>query len=189
MPRYLRHASDNLAEVLDHVQNFLAREFRGSVAKTQNPRLQTLTRAQAQPGGSNGAAPAPSGGGSGGVSILSGDVTGQAQNTTVSLLQNVTLTITSPATGSVLTYNGTAIVASNTVGALTLQGDLTLSTHNLVTDTVTGTKIGTVGGAAGQKLGFFAATPIVQPLLATGAAHTVDDVITVLQNLGLCRQT
>lgn len=76
-----------------------------------------------------------------------------------------------------------------TLGATTLSGDLTLSTHNLVTDTTTGTKIGTLGGASGQKLGFFAATPVVQPLLATGASHTVDDVITMLQSLGLCRQT
>lgn len=60
---------------------------------------------------------------------------------------------------------------------------------NLNLGTVTGTKIGTVGGAAGQKIGFFNQTPIVQPLLATGAAHTVDDVITTLQNLGLCRQS
>ncbi len=55
--------------------------------------------------------------------------------------------------------------------------------------TTTGTKIGTVGGASGQKLAFYGSTPIVQPLLATGAAHTVDDVITALQNLGLVRQT
>ena len=51
------------------------------------------------------------------------------------------------------------------------------------------TKIGTVGGAAGQKLAFWNSTPIVQPVLATGASHTVDDIITVLQNLGLTRQS
>lgn len=60
---------------------------------------------------------------------------------------------------------------------------------NLVFGTTTGSKIGTVGGASGQKIGFWNATPIVQPVLATGAAHTVDDVITVLQNLGLVRQS
>jgi hypothetical protein len=60
---------------------------------------------------------------------------------------------------------------------------------NIVLGTTTGTKIGTVGGAAGQKLGFFNANPIVQPLLATGAGATVDNVITALQNLGLVRQT
>jgi hypothetical protein len=60
---------------------------------------------------------------------------------------------------------------------------------NLVFGTTTGTKIGTVGGSSGQKIGFFNATPIVQPLLATGGGATVDNVITVLQNLGLCRQS
>lgn len=59
---------------------------------------------------------------------------------------------------------------------------------DLVLGTTTGTKIGTVGGAAGQKLSFWNATPIVQPLLATGAGATADNIITVLQNLGLCRQ-
>jgi hypothetical protein len=69
-------------------------------------------------------------------------------------------------------------------------GDIIVgSGFNFQFSTGTGTKIGTSGGAAGQKIGFWNATPIVQPLLATGAAHTVDDVITALQNLGLCRQT
>jgi hypothetical protein len=76
-----------------------------------------------------------------------------------------------------------------TAGSETLNGDLTISTHNLITDTVTGTKIFTVGGATGQKGSFWGVTTVVQPLLATGAAHTVDDVITTLQLLGLCRQT
>ena len=60
---------------------------------------------------------------------------------------------------------------------------------HIQTGTTTGTKFGTVGGTSGQKLGFFGATPIVQPLLATGVSHTVDDVISTLQSLGLCRQT
>lgn len=38
-------------------------------------------------------------------------------------------------------------------------------------------------------LGFFGVTPIARPLLATGASATVDNVITVLQNLGLVRQS
>lgn len=61
---------------------------------------------------------------------------------------------------------------TNIVG-LTLSGDLTISTHNIVTDGTTGTKIGT---ATTQKLGFFNAAPIVQP---SGA------VLTALSNLGL----
>lgn len=61
------------------------------------------------------------------------------------------------------------------IGGGTLTGDLTLSTHNIVTDTTTGTQIAT---ATGQKLGFFAATPIIQPVAAT-------DLGTVLSSLGL----
>lgn len=38
-------------------------------------------------------------------------------------------------------------------------------------------------------LAFNTSTPIAQPILATGAGHTVDDVITVLQNLGLVKQS
>jgi hypothetical protein len=59
---------------------------------------------------------------------------------------------------------------------------------DFILNTGTGTKWGTVGGVAGQKQARWGATPVVQPLLATGAAHTVDQVITVLQTLGLCRQ-
>jgi hypothetical protein len=40
-----------------------------------------------------------------------------------------------------------------------------------------------------NKISFFGATKVVQQLLATGAAHTVDDVITVLQAFGLCKQS
>jgi hypothetical protein len=64
--------------------------------------------------------------------------------------------------------------------------NITLSAGNITTDTTTGTEIGT---AANQKLGFFGAAPIAQPLLETGTSKSVDEVITVLQNLGLCRQS
>ncbi len=57
---------------------------------------------------------------------------------------------------------------------------------NLIAGTSTGTKIGT---ATGQKLGFWNVTPVAQQVLATGALHTVDDVITLLQTLGLCKQS
>lgn len=60
---------------------------------------------------------------------------------------------------------------------------------NVVLGTTTGSKIGSVGGSSGEKIGFFGATPIVQPLLATGTGATVDNVITALQNLGLVRQS
>lgn len=76
-----------------------------------------------------------------------------------------------------LNLNGGALTASGTcsLGATTHTGDLTLSTHNLVTDTVTGTQLGT---GATQKLGHFGATPIVQPANTT-------DLKVVLTSLGL----
>jgi hypothetical protein len=73
-------------------------------------------------------------------------------------------------------------------GALTLNGNLDASTRNIVTDTTTGTKIGT---ATTQKIGFFNATPVVQQASvadATDAASTQDrlnDLLARLRTLGL----
>lgn len=70
-----------------------------------------------------------------------------------------------------------------TIGAA---GGLTVTDANDVTvGTTTGTKIGT---ATTEKLGFWGATPVVQQVLATGAGATVDNVISLLQTLGLCKQ-
>lgn len=41
----------------------------------------------------------------------------------------------------------------------------------------------------GTTVGFYGVTPIARATLATGAGHTVDDVITALQNLGLVKQS
>jgi len=64
---------------------------------------------------------------------------------------------------------------------------------NIATGTGSGTLIGTSGSSTGQKLGFFgggtSGSPIVQPVLTTSASATVDDIITVLQALGLVRQS
>lgn len=57
---------------------------------------------------------------------------------------------------------------------------------NLAVGTSTGSKIGT---SSSQKLGFWNATPVVQQVLATGASHTVDDVISTLQTIGLVKQS
>lgn len=57
---------------------------------------------------------------------------------------------------------------------------------NLILGSTSGTKIGT---AITQKLGFWNATPVVQQVLATGAGNTVDNVITFLQTVGLCKQS
>lgn len=57
---------------------------------------------------------------------------------------------------------------------------------NFAFNTTTGTKIGT---ATGQKIGFWNAPPVVQQVLATGGGATVDNVITFLQTIGLCKQS
>jgi hypothetical protein len=60
-------------------------------------------------------------------------------------------------------------------GALTLNGNLDASTRDIVTDTTTGTKIGT---STTQKIGFFGATPVDQPALTA-------DLLDSLQEVGL----
>ena len=73
-------------------------------------------------------------------------------------------------------------------GALTLNGNLDASTRDIVTDTTTGTKIGT---GTTQKIGFFNATPAVQPDAvadATNGQSTQDrlnDLLARLRTLGL----
>lgn len=57
---------------------------------------------------------------------------------------------------------------------------------DIFTGTTTGTKL--PSGTA-QMLGFWGQTPVVQQVLATGGGATVDDVIGLLQTLGLCRQS
>lgn len=83
-----------------------------------------------------------------------------------------------------ITFGGTLNYSIFTNGGLVHFGDtvdlasgkdLTLLAGNIVTDTTTGTKVGT---ATTQKIGFFNQTPIVQPLATI-------DLGTVLSNLGL----
>jgi hypothetical protein len=75
-----------------------------------------------------------------------------------------------------------------TFAGLTLAGNLDASTRDIVTDTTTGTKIGT---ATSQKIGFFNATPVVQQAAvadATDAASTqarLNDLLARLRTLGL----
>jgi len=49
----------------------------------------------------------------------------------------------------------------------------------------TGVKVGDTA----SKVGFFGVTPVVKPLLATGGGATADNIITVLQSLGLVKQS
>jgi len=80
-----------------------------------------------------------------------------------------------------ITLTGTARLTLDSAGLFTLWDG-----GNFALGTTTGTKIGT---ATTQKLGFWNATPVVRPVLATGAGATADSIITVLQNLGLVGQT
>lgn len=92
-------------------------------------------------------------------------------------------TVTSVGSGEQLllkaSVGGTMKACIDASGYLTLAG-------GLVADTTTGIKIGT---GATQKLGFWNATPVAQQVLATGALHTPDDIITFLQTIGLCKQS
>lgn len=78
---------------------------------------------------------------------------------------------------AVVHLTGNETIAGNKTlsGATTLSAALTLSDVNVVLGTTTGTKIGT---ATNQKLGFFNATPVVQPAGTT-------DVLASLVTLGL----
>jgi hypothetical protein len=118
------------------------------------------------------------------------------------------LTLADPlSVGTVKAADGTtAFTIANSTGVTTFAANVTLSTKNIITDTTTGTKIGT---ATSQKLGFFNATPVVQQATTgtttgftagagtavlsdstftggTGsAAYTIGDVVKALKNLGL----
>lgn len=102
-----------------------------------------------------------------------------------------------------LDYGGTTTAAISipiTSGAVTFGGGIALSAANFATDTTTGTKFGT---ATGQKLGFWNATPIVQPTTAIAAAtfvantsliandtatfdgYTIGQIVKALRNAGL----
>lgn len=91
-------------------------------------------------------------------------------------------------------YYGIYIAQNNLVwvnavggGEFRVGNGMTISdAGHIVLGATTGTKIGT---ATGQKLGFWNATPVVQQVLATGGGATVDNVISLLQTLGLCKQS
>lgn len=97
-----------------------------------------------------------------------------------------------------LNTSGNAVITWTS--GLTMGQDLTISTKNIITDTTTGTKIGT---ATGQKIGFWNATPIVQPTTSVAAAtftansgtsvndastfdgYTIKQIVKALRNAGL----
>jgi hypothetical protein len=129
------------------------------------------------------------------LTVLSGGATSGATNKAAGNLILQTGLSTGSGSGQILfqtTANTAGSTSDNAVATrltIDLNGLTIAEGMNIVLGTTTGTKIGTAGGASGQKLGFFNSTPIVQPLLATGVGSTVDNVITALQNLGLVRQS
>ena len=76
--------------------------------------------------------------------------------------------------GSVTAPGGT-FIQTVSGSSITMQGDVTVSTHNVISDGTTGTKIGT---ATSQKFAFWNATPVVQPAGST-------DVLASLVTVGL----
>lgn len=74
-----------------------------------------------------------------------------------------------PASGITGTTLASGVVTTSitSTGALTPSGNLTMSTHDIVTDTTTGTKFGT---GSTQKIGFEGATPVVQQTGDVGTA-------------------
>ena len=109
----------------------------------------------------------------------------------VAVTSSTALTVASPtAAYKSLVIKGATSQSANLLESQDSTGTVGLAVaanaRDLILDTTTGTKIGT---ATTQKFAFWNATPVVQQVLATGAAHTVDDVITLLQTLGLCRQS
>lgn len=87
-----------------------------------------------------------------------------------------------------LLTDNTARVTIGSAGTVTLNTTLALNAQNISTDTTTGTKIGT---ATTEKIGFFNATPVVQPTAvanATDAATVITQLnalLTRLRTLGL----
>ncbi len=105
--------------------------------------------------------------------ITAADNTGNTVTTITTAAQAAARTYTVPDAGADASFVMSAGTSTFAEGA------------NFAVGTATGTKIGT---ATTQKLGFWNATPVVQQVLATGAAHTSDDIITFLQLIGLCKQ-
>ena len=114
-------------------------------------------------------------------------VTGTLSTTGVATLASAatTTTMTVGSTCNVvgaLTVNTNKLAVNASTGTMTLAAGAVL---NVVGNASGGLKI----GAATDYLGFYSVTPIQRALLATGVTHTVDDVITALQNLGLVKQS
>ncbi len=85
-----------------------------------------------------------------------------------------------------ITQTGATTLSTGT-GAISVNGTITMAdAKDIVLNATTGTKIGT---GTTQKLAFWNSAPVAQQVLATGAGKTADNIITLLQTLGLCKQS
>jgi hypothetical protein len=76
-----------------------------------------------------------------------------------------------------IVYDGTDLLINPKfvgTGVLDILGDLSLTAQNIITDTTTGTKVGT---ATNQKLGFWNSTPVVQDTGWTITNKSADRVL------------
>lgn len=117
-------------------------------------------------------------------------VTAPATSATLTIADGKTLTASNTITiagtdGTTMTFPGVTATIPGVAVANTWTANQTITDVDIVLSATTGTKIGT---ATGQKLAFWNSTPVVQQVLATGGGATVDNVISLLQTLGLCKQ-
>lgn len=113
----------------------------------------------------------------GALNLAAGRGTGSGAGGSINLYTSIAGASGSTASTAVVVLS---VQSAGTAGRVVLTDAVDISVG-----TTNGTKIGT---ANTQKLGFWNATPVVQQVLATGASATVDDVIALLQTLGLCKQ-
>lgn len=132
------------------------------------------------------------GGVAGNLQLIPADNSASAITTITQTPDSASRTYTIPASGANASFVMTQ--GSQTIwGAKTFSSTATFNAPVLISDAVYitfGTGSGTkIGSSSSQKFAFWNTTPVVQQVLATGAGKTVDDVIALLQTLGLCRQS
>jgi hypothetical protein len=109
---------------------------------------------------------------------------------------NTKLTIRSSTGSAILLTNSSGTAVSQITGTTYLHvsptgGNIQFRTSNFLMVNEPSTRIVFQAKDDGTQamIGFLGATPVGRQVLATGASHTVDDVITLLQTLGLCKQS
>jgi hypothetical protein len=90
----------------------------------------------------------------------------------------------------------TAVQPTRTVNGHALSGNVTVTATDLTLGNVTNTSDANKPVSTAQQTALDLKAPISNPtftgtthVLATGAAHTADDIITLIQALGLCKQS